>query len=151
MKNLFKAFGIIAFVAIIGFLSGTVVYAQSTGGESLFIVFPANTADLKTVTQEQAIQNAQIFTKVAQLLLNNPQHRILIDGHANPVQGTSIEEREALKPLSAQRAEAAADVLVEQYRVDRNRLILTGAGGKFPSETNDPSLNRRVSFIVIGP
>ena len=151
MKNLFKSFGIIAFVAIIGFAPAAIAHAQSAGGESLYIVFPADTASLKAVTQEQAIHNSQTLTRVAQLLLNNPQYRILIDGHANPVKRTSKEEREELKPLSVQRAEAAANILVEQYKVDRRRLIITSAGGRFPSVTNDPSLNRRVNFFVIAP
>ena len=127
------------------------IHAQSAGGDSLYIVFPPNTADLRGVTPEQAIQNSQAFTKVAQILLANPQYRILIDGHANPVLRSAREETETLKPLSQQRAEAAADLLVEQFKVDRRRLILTGAGGLFPSGTTDPSLNRRVSFIPIQP
>jgi len=130
-----------------------IVNAQSSDNESLFITFPPNSADLKAVTPAQAIQNSQTFTKVAQLLLNNPQYRILVDGHANPVIRTAIEETETLRPLSQQRAEAAADVLVEVYKVDRRRLILSGAGGGFPFGGNntDLSLNRRVSFFVITP
>jgi outer membrane protein OmpA-like peptidoglycan-associated protein len=127
------------------------VHAQSTGVESLFIVFPPNSAELKEVTQEQAIRNSQALTRVAELLLKNPQYRILIDGHANPVIKTSVEETEVLKPLSEQRAETAANILIEQYKVDPRRLIIIGAGGGFPSVTNNPSLNRRVSFFVITP
>jgi outer membrane protein OmpA-like peptidoglycan-associated protein len=124
-------------------------HAQSAGDESLFIIFSPNSAELQAVSQEQAIQNSKTFTSVAQLLLDNPKYRILIDGHANSVIRTSAEEKEQLKPLSEQRAEAAANFLVEYFGVARYRLILTGAGGRFPSETQDPSLNRRVSFIVI--
>ncbi|MDR2922810.1 MAG: OmpA family protein [Treponema sp.] len=124
-------------------------HAQSADDESLFIVFSPNSAELQGVSPEQAIYNSKIFTIVAQLLLDNPKYRILIDGHANPVIKTSAEEKEQLKPLSEQRAEAAAKFLVEYFGVARYRLILTGAGGRFPSETQDPSLNRRVSFIVI--
>ena len=127
------------------------VYAQSASGESLYIVFPPNTADLKEITAEQAIHNSQALTKVAQILLENPKYRILVDGHANPVLKTTKEEAEALKPLSEQRAEVAANLLVEQYKVDRSRLILTGAGGMYTSGAADPSLNRRVSFFVITP
>jgi outer membrane protein OmpA-like peptidoglycan-associated protein len=125
------------------------VYAQSASNESLFIIFSPNSAELQAVSPEQAIYNSQAFTSVAQLLLDNPKYRILIDGHANPVKRTFSEEKEQLKPLSEQRAEAAANFLIEYFRVDRYRLILTGAGGRFPSETEDPSLNRRVSFIII--
>jgi outer membrane protein OmpA-like peptidoglycan-associated protein len=124
-------------------------FAQSADDESLFIIFSPDSAKLQAVSPEQAIQNSKTFTRVAQLLLDNPQYRILIDGHANPVIKTYAEERDQLKPLSEQRAEAAADFLVEYFKVDRHRLIITGAGGRFPSVTREPSLNRRVSFITI--
>jgi len=126
-------------------------YAQSADVETLFIVFPPNSADLKAVSTEQAINNSKIFTAVAQLLLDNPRYRILIDGHANPVEKTFREEREALKPLSEQRAEAAAKFLIEYFRVDPNRIIMTGAGGRYPLGNSDPSLNRRVRFVTVIP
>lgn len=129
------------------------VYAQSTGSgdEPLYIVFPANSADLKTVRTKMGIDNSQVFTKVAQLLAENPTYRILVDGHANPVMKTKAEEKDALKPLSTKRAEAAADFLVTYYGIDRSRLILSGAGGTYPFGNSDPSLNRRVSFFIIQP
>jgi len=126
-----------------------VAYAQSAKDESVFIVFPPESADLQAVSPEQAISNSKAFTSVAQTLLDNPKYRILIDGHANAVQGTSREETESLKPLSERRAEAAANFLVEYFIVARHRLILTGAGGRYPFGTDDPSLNRRVGFIFI--
>jgi outer membrane protein OmpA-like peptidoglycan-associated protein len=74
--------------------------------DPLYIVFPANSAELKGAGAELAIQNSQVFIKVAQLLLENPQYRILVDGHANPVIGTAEEEDGSLRPLSVRRAEA---------------------------------------------
>jgi len=126
-------------------------YAQSANGESLFIVFSPDSADLKAVSPEQAISNSKIFTSVAQLLLDNPKYRILVDGHANPVEKTYSEESKSLKPLSEQRAEAAANFLVEYFRVERHRIIITGAGGRYPMDTDDPSSNRRVRFLAIVP
>ncbi|MDR2494871.1 MAG: OmpA family protein [Spirochaetaceae bacterium] len=119
--------------------------------QAWYIIFPANSADLQKITGDTAIRNAQSFTKVAQALLENPQYRILVDGHANPVMKTASEETGSLRPLSVRRAEAAADFLVKYYGVDRERLILTGAGGGYPFGTKDPSLDRRVSFFVITP
>jgi len=150
MKNLFKTFGIIAFVAIIGLLPGIVAHAQS-GDDALFIVFPAYATDLKNVSQEEAIQNSQTLTTVAQILRDNPRYRILVDGHANRVLRTAKEETETLKPMSAKRAEAAVKILVEQFKVDKSRLIVTSGGGRYPSVSNDPAMNRRVSFFVITP
>ena len=150
MKNLFKFFGIIAFVAVIGLVPGIVAHAQS-GDDALFIVFPAYATDLKDVSQEEAIHNSQMLTAVAQILKDNPRYRILVDGHANRVLRTAKEEAETLKPMSAKRAEEAARILVTQYKVDKNRLIITSGGGKYPSSSNDPAMNRRVSFFVITP
>jgi len=141
MRKLFFLFGMTACVFA--------VYAQSTNCESLFIVFSPDSAELQAVSPEQAIANSKTFTSVAQLLLDNPKYRILIDGHANPVKRTSSEENEALKPLSERRAEAVADFLVKYFRVARHRLVITGAGGRYPSETDDPALNRRVGFFTI--
>ena len=92
----------------------------------------------------------QAFTQIAQVLLNNPQFRILVDGHANPVIRTATEEEEVLRPLSLQRAQVVADFLVEFYNVDRRRLIITGAGGGYPAG-NDAAINRRVNFVIITP
>jgi len=141
MKKLFFLLGMTACIFA--------AYAQSADCESLFIIFSPDSAELQEVSQEQAIANSKSFTSVAQILLDNPKYRILIDGHANPVRGTSVEENEALKPLSERRAEAVADFLVEYFRVARHRLIITGAGGRYPSETDDPTLNRRVGFQTI--
>ncbi|MDR0524264.1 MAG: OmpA family protein [Spirochaetaceae bacterium] len=136
-------------VALTG-LSG--VHAQTAGNsEPLFIVFPGDSADLKAVGTELAIQNHQTFIKIAQILVDNPQYRILIDGHANPVQGGREEEAGTLRPLSERRASAAADFLVNYYKVDRKRLILTGAGGGYPFGDNNQARNRRVSFFIITP
>jgi len=33
--------------------------------------------------------------------------------------------------------------------VARHRLVITGAGGRYPSEADDPSSNRRVGFLTI--
>jgi outer membrane protein OmpA-like peptidoglycan-associated protein len=129
------------------------IYAQSAGNgdEPLYIVFPANSADLKAVRGELAIQNSQTFTKVAQLLLENPKYRILVDGHANPVIGTREEENTALKPLSAKRAQAAVDFLVTYYGVERRRLVPISDGSKSNLSGNSARLNRQVSFSLIPP
>jgi len=134
------------FVSVL--LVGTfAAYAQST---PLFILFPANSSDLTNVETEQAIENTKVFIEVARILSENPHQRILIDGHANPVKGTSQEENEVLRALSQRRAEIAADFLRRYYSIDARRIIVAGAGGVYSSGT-DGHLNRRVNFIVIDP
>jgi outer membrane protein OmpA-like peptidoglycan-associated protein len=138
------------FAAVFTLASG-LTFSQAADNEALYIVFPANSADLRGVRGETAIRNSQVFTQVAQLLMENPQYRILIDGHANPVIGTQQEESGSLRPLSVRRAETTADFLASYYGVNRRRLILTGAGGGYPSRERDPALNRRVNFVVVLP
>ena len=124
------------------------VHAQSFYSDSLHIFFPADSANLMGVSPELAQQNQKVLAEIAQMLRENPRYRILIDGHANPVLGTTREETETLIPLSLQRATAVANYLAELYKIDRRRLILTGAGGKYASG-NDTAQNRRVSFFII--
>ena len=138
------------FVLMAAFVGISAVYAQA--GDPLFILFPPYSADLTAVDAEQAIENAEAFTGIAQILVDNPNYRILVDGHANPVLGSNREEVNTLRPLSLRRAEAAAAFLVQYYNVDANRLIVNGAGGRYSPDTNlDRSYSRRVSFVVIQP
>ena len=142
-----KIFFVIAIVTVV-----SMAYAQDDmDRESLYILFSANSASLNAVGTEQAVINQLILLQVVQLLLDNPEHRILIDGHANSVVGTSREERDTLLPLSKQRAEAVANYLVEYYGISRNRLIISSAGGSFPLDDRDGAQNRRVSFLLIPP
>jgi hypothetical protein len=138
MKRLFFVLFVVAWASI--------VHAQDI--ESLHIFFPANSANLRGVSPELALENQKVLTEIAQVMLHNPQYRLLIDGHANPVLRTSREEAEALTPLSLQRARAVANYLVELYKIDRQRLILSGAGGRY-SSGGDAAQNRRVSFFII--
>jgi outer membrane protein OmpA-like peptidoglycan-associated protein len=136
-----------AAIAAVFLLLAVSAFAQR---EPVFILFPANSAELRTMGAEQAVRNAQMLTKVAQLLLDDPKCRILVDGHANPIVGTAHEETGTLRPLSIRRASVTVDFLVSYYGVDRNRLIISGAGGRFPGG-GDHAEDRRVSFFKIPP
>jgi outer membrane protein OmpA-like peptidoglycan-associated protein len=136
------------FFVLIMVVLGFTAYAQNTQFESARVFFAANSANLRGVSPELALQNQKALTEIAETMLKNPQYRLLIDGHANPVLKTPNEETESLIPLSLQRATAVANYLVEMYRIDRQRLIIVGAGGKYPSG-NDAAQNRRVNFLTI--
>ena len=138
------------FLVLVAVIAVSTVYAQNSRAEPMRILFPPNSADLRGVSSELAIQNQQNLTEIAQILLNNPQYRVLIDGHANPVQRTAREETESLLPLSVRRATAVADALVELFRIERRRIIITGAGGRYAAGS-DGAQNRRVSFFLITP
>ena len=125
--------------------------AQSSVRETFYVLFPPNSASLTGVGAEQAIANLEAYTQVARLLIDNPQARLIIEGHANAVARTAAEERQRLTPLSRQRAEAAASFITANFGISPQRFIISGAGGRFPFSRTDGSLNRRVSFIVITP
>ena len=126
-------------------------YAQAPAGGTLSVLFPPYSADLRAVDTDQAIANSQVFTQVARRLADNPQLRVLIDGHANAVLGTNLEERQSLRPLSQRRAAAAANFLVNYYNIDRSRLIISGSGGGYPLSSSDGTVNRRVTFVIVTP
>ena len=124
-------------------------YAQAT---SLYILFPANSANLERVSTEQAIENNRVFTEVAKVLSENPQQRVLVDGHANPVAGTPLEEARILTSLSRQRAEVSAEFLAKYYNIDRRRIIVSSAGGSLAGTGSGGNhLNRRVNFFIVDP
>ncbi|MCL2608296.1 MAG: OmpA family protein [Treponema sp.] len=135
---------------LVGLVMGiSAVHAQDT---SLFILFPGNSSNLERVGTDQAIKNNEVFTEVARILAENPRQRILIDGHANPVIGTSQEERNVLAALSQKRAEIAAEFLVKYYNIDPSRIILASAGGRLAvSRSSEAYLNRRVNFFIVEP
>ena len=143
MKRLF-----FVLVMVAGIFSA---YAQSPVRESFFILFPPNSANLRGVSAEQAVANMEVFTEVARYLIDNPEARLLIEGHANALSGTAREERQSLLPLSRQRAEAAANFIAANFGINPRRFIISGAGGRYPYSRTDRYLNRRVSFIVITP
>ena len=114
------------FLILIVFVSISTVNAQNFSDDSLYILFPANSANMWRVSPSLAQQNQEALTNIAQMLLGNPRYRIIIDGHANPVLRTTREEREILDSLSLRRATAVANYLVETHRIDRRRLIIAG-------------------------
>ena len=144
MKKLF-------FVLMVFAVTFAVYGQQSSSREARYILFPPNSANLRAVSAQQAIINLEVFTQVARILVDNPQYRLLIDGHANAVTSTSQEETSALRPLSRQRAEVTATFIAEYFDIDRQRIIISGAGGGFPFSSTDGSQNRRVSFFFITP
>jgi hypothetical protein len=136
------------FFILITIVSVFTVYAQNSRVESLHILFPANSANFEKVSPKLALQNRKVLAEIAQILLKNPQYSILIDGHANPVLKTTREETATLIPLSLQRATAVANYLAKSHKIDRRRMILAGAGGRYASKSN-ATQNRRVNFLII--
>jgi hypothetical protein len=148
MKNTrsFLRLAAVLLLAIIA-LAGTPLFAQANPSGSLYVVFPGNGSNLGAVSTALAVQNTAAFEGAARLLLDNPRHRLLVDGHANAILGTDREERNELKPLSQRRAQAVVDFLVKYYGISRDRLIIVASGGSAP--TASARLNRAVVLTLV--
>lgn len=84
--------------------------------------------------------------RLAEFLSENPEHRLLIEGHTD-----SRGSDEYNRNLSADRARSVADALA-QRGVSRDRLRTVGMGEAYPVASNDTSAgqqqNRRVEIVV---
>lgn len=116
------------------------------------VYFAANSSGFSGLDRRSLENNYRLLREIALYLKQNPEYRLLVMGHANPVINTRTEEREILNPLSVKRAEQVANLLIT-YGVSRERLVITGSGGTktlVPREDRSNwDLNRRVEFTLI--
>jgi outer membrane protein OmpA-like peptidoglycan-associated protein len=125
------------------------------------IVFAANTGSFNGLEAETMDANDLILRRVAEALERYPNHKVKVEGHANPTTapGTNARTEEetgtrtviGLKPLSEERAKAVLEYLVG-LGIDRRRLSSIGMGGTrtvidFADRVNWWK-NRRVEFIL---
>jgi hypothetical protein len=112
----------------------------------------------KGLEPEVIANNNRILQRVAQILNKFKDYTVTIEGHANNVSGTELEETQttkaygpALVQLSLDRAEFVKAQLV-QLGVNGERLSTVGIGGRRPvaSHNDRDNLwkNRRVEFIL---
>jgi outer membrane protein OmpA-like peptidoglycan-associated protein len=100
------------------------------------------------VTPEQARNLEAIAAAITRVISANPNEVFLIEGHTdavgNPVDNLSLSDR---------RAEAAAELLTQQFGVPAENLTSQGYGAQYPKEQTDgPSrVNRRVTVRRITP
>jgi len=92
--------------------------------------------------------NDLVLTSVVQTLKNDPNSRIRLEGHANPVTN-SPDEIQELSALSANRANEIARLLREKG-VSENQIIVVALGGTrtLTGEQARWNMNRRVELIV---
>ena len=110
------------------------------------------------LTPAQKKNNERVLKRVAETLNKFKAFTVTVEGHANNVSGTQIEETDdtaeyglALIPLSERRAQFVMNELV-RYGVEKSRLSFTGRGGTQPvaehSDVDNWWKNRRVEFIL---
>ncbi|MBQ0167676.1 MAG: gliding motility-associated C-terminal domain-containing protein [Treponema sp.] len=110
------------------------------------------------ITADQRDNNIRVLKRVAEILAKFRDYDVTIEGHANNVSGTEMEETQtttmygpALEPLSKERADYVKQVLVE-YGIQADRLTTVGKGGREPVVAREDKdnwwKNRRVEFIL---
>ncbi len=91
-------------------------------------------------------ESAPAIQAIARGLENNPNLKLLIEGHTDSV-GNAAHNLD----LSKRRAEAVKAVLVSQFKVDAERLTTAGLGATRPIDSNDTpqgrTQNRRVELV----
>lgn len=119
------------------------------------INFAPNTADYRQLGDaEKTSRNLRTLDRLAEILHRFGTYSILLEGHAVSVHWADAEkarreQEEVLLPLSAARAEAVRDALIERG-IDGSRMTTTGLGGAEPivahGDERNRWKNRRVEF-----
>jgi outer membrane protein OmpA-like peptidoglycan-associated protein len=116
------------------------------------IIFRENAADFNSLPSATVDNNMRVLRRIAEILNKFRDYRVQVEGHANPVLRTQVEETNELQPLSEARARAVVNMLVE-FGVARGRLSSIGMGGSRPvvryEDHDNWWKNRRVEFILI--
>jgi len=115
-----------------------------------FVIFGPDIGSYNVGIDRDAQQlNELIIIGTAKFLIENPQYRVRIEGHANPYT-ISVSEIEELMALSTMRA----DVVAQQLRdrgVSDDQMVVVAFGGtrSATSEWDVRNRNRRVELMLI--
>lgn len=128
----------------------TVRFAESTPDFSQVIAstgrFVTHGILFDTGSDRLKPESGPVIQSIAKGLDNNPNLRLLIEGHTD-----SVGNAAANMDLSRRRAEAVKGVLVTQFKVDAARLTTAGLGSTKPIDSNDTpqgrAQNRRVELV----
>ncbi len=122
------------------------------------IHFAPDTADYQRLGDpEKTRRNLRTLDRLAEILSRYATYNILLEGHAVSVhwddaERAGQEQEESLVPLSAARAEAVRDALVERG-IGAHRMTAAGLGGAHPvvphGDLRNRWKNRRVEFWLI--
>jgi OmpA-OmpF porin, OOP family len=99
-----------------------------------------------TDSDRMKAESAAVIQSIARGLENNPNLKLLIEGHTD-----SVGNADHNLDLSRRRAEAVKSVLTSQFNIDPARLSTSGLGATKPIDSNDTpqgrSQNRRVELV----
>jgi hypothetical protein len=89
------------------------------------------------------IENLIKLNTIAEFMMDHGEYRLTVTGHANPVEGSSEENRTRLIPLSVRRAEFIKSELIK-LGVEGGRISTRGVGGQ--ENASATTSNRRATF-----
>lgn len=92
-----------------------------------------------------------VLEEISNLVAGFGAARVLIEGHTDASMKPLLPDDELVKQLSANRANAVKEALVEKYQLDPNQFNASGVGWDRPADPNDPgnnAKNRRVEIRV---
>ncbi|MDR2509948.1 MAG: OmpA family protein [Spirochaetaceae bacterium] len=120
--------------------------------EHYYIFFEAWTAKItgEGLSRPELHDVSPTLSTVLKILQDNPGYRLLIEGFANPVTGTKLEEKELFR-LSTERAKEVENKFVRDG-IGRERLIAVGEGGindVYNRSQLQQAKNRRVQMTLI--
>ncbi len=128
---------------------------------TVVIHFPPNMHDLRhRVTRERDGQQIEelydpnvdfVLEEVAKLVSQFGASRVIIEGHTDSSMRRILPDDTAVKQLSADRANAVKEALVQNHQLDPNQFNAVGMGWDRPADPNDAdnhAKNRRVEVRV---
>jgi len=114
-----------------------------------FILFGADIGEYnEEIDRATQFVNDMALNEVASMLKSNPDFRVRIEGHANPVLSHPKDKKD-LMSLSQMRANVIAGQLIARG-INKNRMIVVAYGGSRPVTLQQDycNRNRRVELIV---
>lgn len=91
-------------------------------------------------------ESEPVLKEIADAMTKNPAWKLSVEGHTDNIGGAASNQ-----DLSARRAAAVKQALVDRYHVTAGRLTPAGFGASRPKETNDTlegrARNRRVELV----
>jgi outer membrane protein OmpA-like peptidoglycan-associated protein len=126
------------------------IIRQITVASVDFIMFGPDTEKYNlSIDRDAQGLNEMVVNHIAQLLIEHPDYRVRIEGHANPVTNDS-GEYDRLMELSRLRAETIANRLATKG-VTRDQMVIVAHGGTriITTDYDIRNRNRRVELIVI--
>jgi hypothetical protein len=93
--------------------------------------------------------NELVLNSTAKMLIDNPDYRVRIEGHANPVT-TDPNEADELMALSAMRANEVASQLRARGVAEEQKVVIAFGGARTVTSEHDIwNRNRRVELTII--